>query len=292
MRTELQMLLAPYKAAAPRRPSSSTSSRRSTCGGGLGKLSHGTSKPPHAVAQGPRRVYAGALHHHAAPSSGSLSHRRPKLPGPQTLKDLGQQIIRDHHKRLATAGPVPRRFPHCGISSEKQVLSLTAAGGEVTHLHQLLARYKVLSKELASTKVSALQQEAGCRNPSRTRLLNSSKSLDVQERMLSSSRSDTIPSSASWPAASPLGHSAASSPEPRASSFGLSSVISMSKSHAFEIAGATCQVEASTAHNFSSSPQQQLKRGFGLSALLMGRSSLAKQIGGMVKSQFNESAVT
>lgn len=165
----------------------------------------------------------------------------------------------------------------------------------MTHLNQLLARYKVLSKELANTKVSALQQVESNGTPSPVRWLNTTKSLDALQRLRSSSLGDRIPSSASWPEAVPQGPCAARSLEPGGRSFGLSSVISMPKPNVPEQTDAACpEPEVNRESGCSQKIEHPEKRGFGLSALLRGGSIVPKQIGGMITAQpkTTESTVT
>jgi hypothetical protein len=211
--------------------------------------------------------------------------------GPQTLKSLGQQLVLDHQKRLAATGSVPRSLFQSGMNADKQLLSLTAAGADMTHLNQLLAKYKVLSKELASKKVSALQERAGGENSHRRNWLNSSNSLDVKERVSTASRSDTIQSCASWPVAAPQCHGITSSQDPGTKGFGLSSVISMSRSRA-EGNVAICTEEQLKSHDSSPVPYQTGNRSFGLSALLRLQNSLSNQTGDTLTTKLNESAVT
>ena len=282
MRPNLHMLLSPYK-AAPRRPPSASSSRSSTGGG----KSQGKRGLRNTASQDHGSIYTSALSHHAPPNIPSSS-RRPKLKGPQTLKDLGQQIIRDHQKRLNEAGFTPR-FPHSGLSPEKKLLSLTAAGGDMTHLNHLLARYKVLSKELANQKLTAAQPaESSGAMTNAVKWLSNTRSLDASRRKGDSQLGNRT---ASWPAAASQGCHAVSPLKPGARSFGLSSVISMSTSDALETSDVVSQDQNREGED-SAQPDQRGKRGFGLSALLGGGSMVPNQLGGIGAAQVNERSVT
>lgn len=285
MRPDVQMLLSPYKSASGR-PSSSSYSRPSTSRGG----SLSISKLPHAASQEHGQIYASALQKHSTPSSMRSLKRRPQEQGPQTLRDVGQQIIRDHQKRLAEAGSIPSSFPHYSLSSEKKLLTFAAAGGDMTHLSQLLARYKVLSKELANTKFSALRPVENSGVVKSVNWLTPTKSLGAPRGVRRSAGSDRIASCASWPESTLQGPSAGSFQEPGGRNFGLSSVMSMSTSNASDTMHAACQ-GLHAAPGESAAKSQSKPRTFGLSSLLRGPSSVPKQIG-VISSHLEESNVT
>lgn len=275
-----QRMLSPYKSTM-QRPASS-SSRPSTGS----KKAVGKSELPFTVSRKHRRVYSDALQQKAVLSNARVSRQSKRQQAPQTLKDLGQQLIREQQKRMSGLRSGPESFIQFGFNAEKKLLSLAAAGGDTTHLEQLLARYKVLSKELAITKLSALQPDrlnVGTR-------LSTARSLEVahQEPNLSYRR---FGSSASWPVAALQEPSAASSPTSSGRGFGLSSVISMPRPDALETNQAAPQEEE--VHRTGSDPAQQPeRRAFGLSALLRGESKVSNQTGSVPASHIHPEAVT
>ena len=96
---------------------------------------------------------------------------------------------------------------------------------------------------------------------------------------------------ASWPAAAPQSYSTGSPLKTGTRSFGLSSVISMSRSDALETTDDVSQ-EGTRESEASTQPEEPKKKGFGLSALLGGGGIAPKQMGGMGTAQLNKRTVT
>jgi hypothetical protein len=75
---------------------------------------------------------------------------KAKLPGPRTLRQVGQAIIREHQGQTARTNNarMPEQLAKCGFKRDHM-----PSQGSDTNLCRLLARYTALAEELAATQL-------------------------------------------------------------------------------------------------------------------------------------------